>query len=125
MEKTAETINKIMQKVHKDNPMILVGSFDALVKISTEYGEVKSKFYKDKLEQLQSDNAKLSDMCDKLAELLNSKTDSEITHYWKRKNCFGQYLEGLEHGSIWMRDELLTDFNTMKEAMKEGGNTNG
>lgn len=35
-------------------------------------------------------------------------TDAEITHYWKRKNCFGQYLEGLEHGSIWMRDKLLS-----------------
>lgn len=33
-------------------------------------------------------------------------TDAEITHYWKRKNCFGQYLEGLEHGSVWMRDKL-------------------
>jgi len=35
-------------------------------------------------------------------------TDAEISHHWKRKNCFGQYLEGLEYGAIWMRDELLS-----------------
>jgi hypothetical protein len=31
-------------------------------------------------------------------------TDEAIQHYWKRKNCFGHYLEGLVTGSIWMRD---------------------
>lgn len=34
-------------------------------------------------------------------------TDAEIRHHWKRQNCFGHYAEGLEHGAIWMRDNLV------------------
>lgn len=41
--------------------------------------------------------------------------DSEIRHYWKRKNCFGQYLEGLIDGSIYIRD-LASQQTAQKDA---------
>jgi hypothetical protein len=34
-------------------------------------------------------------------------SDESIYTYWKRKNCFGAYLEGLCDGSKWMRGELF------------------
>jgi hypothetical protein len=43
-------------------------------------------------------------------------TEEEITHHWKRNNCFGHYLEGLEHGSMWMRE--LSIKQSLIEQMK-------
>jgi hypothetical protein len=59
-------------------------------------------------------------------------TDEMIHSYWKRKNCFGHYFEGLVDGSKFARDLMQQykasqqeqgytreQFNGMKEAMQE------
>ena len=43
-----------------------------------------------------------------LRQIKIANSDEVITKHWKRQNCFGQYLEGLEDGSKWMRDKFLT-----------------
>ncbi len=51
----------------------------------------------------------------KLAEVNGLPDDALITDYWKRKNCFGHYLEGLEHGSQWMRSEAAKVIAKMQQ----------
>ncbi len=42
-------------------------------------------------------------------------TDAEINKHWKRNNCTGHYLEGLENGAKWMRDEMFVPYKKMTE----------
>lgn len=47
------------------------------------------------------------------------QSDEEIVYYWKRKNCFGQFLEGLVKGSARMRDKIKSSAPPKQEVGNE------